>query len=103
MISFRATMSIDLTKLSEAELVELTQRIADRLQVIRTAPPLSELDRFSVGMVVDFTTDDGRLMRGAIARLNRETATILSTAGSWHVPPSTLRVPDGRGAPPTGE
>jgi hypothetical protein len=92
-------MSIDLTKLSEAELVELNRRIAERLQLIRSGQHLSDLTRFSVGMVVEFTTDDGHLMRGAISRLNREAATILSTAGSWQVPPSTLRVPEDRAAP----
>lgn len=86
-------MSIDLTKYTETELVELNRRIVDRLQLVRSARHLTELSRFSVGTVVEFAADDGRLIRGAISRLDRQTATIVSTAGSWRVSPSLLRVP----------
>ncbi len=85
-------MSIELTTLSEPELEDLHRRIAERLRVIRAAQ-IDNLARFSVGMVVEFTSEDGRSIRGAIARLDRQTATIVSTAGSWPVAPSLLRVP----------
>jgi hypothetical protein len=50
---------IDLSRFSEDELMALNQRIVERLQMIRSAPPPVELSRFSVGMTVRFTADDG--------------------------------------------
>jgi hypothetical protein len=46
-------MLIDLTKLSEDELIELNWRIVERLQLMRSAKSLSQLARFSVGMLVE--------------------------------------------------
>lgn len=85
-------MFIDLTKLSEDELLELNRRIVERLQLMRSAKSLTQLARFSVGMLVEFDTDDGRTMSGTVARLNRQTATIVAASGRWRVSPSRLRV-----------
>ena len=85
-------MAIDLTKLSEEELIELNHRIIDRLQLIRSARSLTQLAGFSVAMAVEFETDDGRMVSGTIARLNRRTATVVTAAGRWRVAPSLLRV-----------
>ena len=93
-------MSIDLSRLSETELVELNRRIVERLQLIRAGRDLSQLARLSVGMVVEFTADDGRLIRGAISRLNRQTATVVTTSGPLPVSASRLRIPPDPGAPP---
>lgn len=48
----RVAMFIDLAKLSEDELIELNRRIVERLQLMRSAKSLTQLARFSVGMVV---------------------------------------------------
>jgi len=87
-------MLIDLTKLSEDELLELNRRIVERLQLMRSAKSLTQLARFTVGMVVEFDTDDGRTVSGTVARLNRQTATVVAAAGRWRVSPSRLRVMD---------
>jgi hypothetical protein len=87
-------MLIDLTTLSEDELIDLNQRIVDRLQLIRSAKSLSQLAKFSVGMVVEFYTDDGRRMSGTVARLNQRTVTIVTGSGRWRVSPSLLRAVD---------
>jgi ectoine hydroxylase-related dioxygenase (phytanoyl-CoA dioxygenase family) len=47
-----------LARLSEEELVDLNRRIVERLRLIRAARQLVNLARFSVGMRVEFTTDD---------------------------------------------
>jgi hypothetical protein len=95
-----STMSIDLTQLSEAELLDLHRRITERLQFINAARRLTQLASFSTGMTVEFSADDGRVIRGTIARLNRRTATVVTTAsGSWRVSPSLLRVVDETAAP----
>jgi hypothetical protein len=85
-------MFIDLTKLSEDELLELNRRIVERLQLMRSAKSLTQLARFSVGMLVEFDTDGGRTVSGTVARLNRQTATIVAASGRWRVSPSRLRV-----------
>jgi hypothetical protein len=83
---------IDLARLSEEELVDLNRRIVERLRLIRSARQLVDLARFSVGMRVEFTTDDGRTLQGAITRLNRKTATVCcNPSGRWRVSPALLR------------
>jgi len=84
-------MLIDLTNLSEDELIELNRRIVERLQFIGSAKRLAQLARFSVGMTVEFDTDDGRTVRGTVARINRQTATVVAESGRWRVSPSLLR------------
>jgi hypothetical protein len=83
---------IDLTKLSEAELIDLNRRIVERLNLMRSAKQLIQLARFSVGMIVEFNMEDGRTIRGTISRLNRQTATVVTSSGRWRVTPSLLRV-----------
>jgi hypothetical protein len=61
---------------------------------MRSAKSLSQLARFSVGMLVEFDTDDGRTVNGTVARLNRQTATVMTASGHWRVSPSRLRVVD---------
>ena len=85
-------MTFDISKLSEDELVELNRRIVERLQFIRSAKSLTQLARFSVGMTVEFDTDDGRTISGTVARLNQRTATMVTAAGRWRVSPSLLRL-----------
>ena len=87
-------MLIDLTKLSEDELIELNRRVVERLQLMRSAKSLTQLARFSVGMLVEFDTDEGRTVSGTVARLNRQTATVVTALGRWRVSPSRLRVVD---------
>jgi hypothetical protein len=82
----------DLAKLSEDELIELNRRIVERLQLLRSAKSLAQLAQFSVGMVVEFDTEDGRTIRGTVSRLNQRTATVVTALGRWRVSPSLLRM-----------
>lgn len=87
-----APVSIDITRLSEEDLVDLNRRIVERLRLIRSARQLVQLARCTVGLQVEFTTDDGRIVQGAITKLNRKTATVCcSGSGHWRVSPSLLR------------
>jgi hypothetical protein len=96
-------MLIDLTKLSEDELIALNRRIVERLQLMRSAKRLTQLARFSVGMLVEFDTDDGRTVTGTVARLNRQTATVVTASGHWRVSPSRLRAVNAPQAPQASE
>jgi hypothetical protein len=84
-------VAFDITKLSEAELIELNRRIVERLQLMRSAKNLTQLARFSVGMIVEFDAEDGRTITGTVARLNQKTATVITEAGRWRVSPAFLR------------
>jgi len=84
-------MRPDLTELSEDELIELNRRIIERLHLLRSAKNLARLAQFSVGMIVEFDTDDGRTISGTVARLNQRTATVVTTSGRWRVSPGLLR------------
>lgn len=97
-----APVSIDLTRLSEDERLDLNRPIIERLRLMRSARQLVELARFTVGMRVEFTTDDGRILQGEITRLNRKTATVCcNPSGHWRVSPSLLRpVTDALGSSP---
>ena len=70
------------------------QRVVERLQLLRSAKSLAQLARFSVGMAVQFDTDDGRTISGTVARLNQRTATVVTPSGRWRVSPSLLRAAD---------
>ena len=76
-----APVSIGLTRLSEDELLDLNRRINERLRLMGSARQFVELARFTVGMHVEFTTDDSRILQGEITRLNRKTATICCSPG----------------------
>ena len=84
-------MVFDITKLAESELIELNRRIVERLQLIRSAKNLTQLARFSVGMIVEFDAEDGRTITGTVARLNQKTATVITSSGRWRVSPAFLR------------
>jgi hypothetical protein len=86
--------SLDLTKLSEDDLIELNLRGVERLKLVRSAKSLAQLARFSVGMAVQFNTVDGRTISGTVARLNQRTATVVTPSGRWRVSPSVLRAVD---------
>jgi hypothetical protein len=88
---------LDFTKLSEDDLIELNRRIVERLQLLRSAKSLAKLATFSVGMVVEFETEDGRTISGTVARLNQRTATVVAASGRWRVSPSLLRAAARRG------
>jgi hypothetical protein len=84
-------MPLDISQLSEDELLELNRRIVERLQFIESAKSLTRLARFSVGMTVEFALDDRRTLTSTVARLNQKTATVVTAAGRWRVSPALLR------------
>ena len=91
MVSSTAPVAIDIDTLSVDELIALNRRIVERLRLIQSAEHLTRLAQFSIGDVVEFTTDDGRLIRATVVRLNSKTATVVTTSGNWRVSPSLLR------------
>ncbi len=81
---------IDINHLTEEELIELNQRIVDRLKQIQQAHDLHNMMRFNRGARVSFETRQGRVF-ATIIKFNRKTVTVESDQGQrWKVSPHLL-------------
>lgn len=84
-------MKIDIDKLSEAELVDLNNRIVARLNLLAQMRIHSEMIQFSVGDRVTFTAEGSRVVSGILTRYNRKTVTMIADYGQrWNVSPGLL-------------
>ena len=99
-------MKIDIDKLTEAELVDLNNRIVERLRLLHQMRAHAQMLEFKIGDRVSFQPDGRRVVVGLLTRYNRRTVTVITDSGErWNVAPSVLRrAHDSRGAagrPPT--
>src|SRR5207244_354259 len=75
-----------------SELIDLNQRIIERLRTIRQDRCRSIMNGFGIGDRVSFHPDCGHDVIGTIVRLNKKSVTVVSTAGlQWRVSPSLLK------------
>jgi hypothetical protein len=89
-------MRIDIDRLSEAELVDLNNRVIARLRFLRDMRTHSQMLEFSVGTRVSFQPDGRPILSGVITRYNRKTVTVITESGEhWNVSPSLLRKAEG--------
>ncbi len=85
-------MAIDIDTLTEAELIDLNNRIVARLRLIQQMRAHSAMLHFSVGERVSFQPEGRAAVYGIITRYNRKTVTVISEDGAhWNVAPSFLR------------
>jgi hypothetical protein len=79
-------------ELSEEELRYLNRLIVERLKLITQEKSTRSLSRFNLGELVKFSDNDGRLKTGRIVRLNKKTASVLTSDGQhWNVSPGLLQ------------
>jgi hypothetical protein len=84
-------MSIDIDRLSEAELVDLNRRIVARLRLLAQVRAHAEMLRFKVGDRVSFRPDGRGPVVGMITRYNRRTVTVIADDGQqWNVSPGLV-------------
>lgn len=84
-------MRIEIDRLSEAELIDLNNRIVERLRFLRQARAHARMLDFSIGERVWFQPGDGRIVAGLLARYNRKTVTVITENGErWNVVPRLL-------------
>ncbi len=90
-------MNIDISKLNEAELVELNQRIVARLKYLQEARTHHQMLSYSVGDRVRFHPPGHDPKTGVIVKYNRKTVTVITDDHhQWNVAPVFLsRVVDG--------
>jgi hypothetical protein len=83
---------IDIETLTYEELLNLNRRIVARLKLLDASRSFKEMLDFSIGNIVEFGTNDGRLVRGTVSRINRKTVTVVTSSGEkWNVSPSLLK------------
>jgi hypothetical protein len=84
-------MNIDISKLTEAELVELNRRIVVRLKYMQEARTQHQMRSFDVGDRVRFQPPGHEPKTGVIVRHNRKTVTVVTDdQHQWNVAPVFL-------------
>jgi hypothetical protein len=85
-------MPIDIDSLSEAELVDLNNRIVERLRFMHQARSHKRMLDFKIGDRVSFQPEGRGPVVGILTRYNRKTVTVITEAGErWNVAPVFLR------------
>lgn len=94
-------MDIDLTKLTEAELVALNHRVVERIKLLRQSRYHETIAKFQVGDRVSFQPECGHELVATVVRLNRKSVTVVNAEGQlWRVAPSFLTQVAGETAAP---
>ena len=85
-------MKIDIDKLTEAELVDLNNRIVERLRLLHQMRAHAQMLEFKIGDRVSFQPEGRPVVVGMLTRYNRRTVTIITDSGQrWNVAPRLLR------------
>lgn len=93
-------MKIDIDKLTEAELIDLNNRIVERLRFLNQMRAHAQMLEFKIGDRVSFQPEGRPVVVGMLTRYNRKTVTVITDSGErWTVAPRLLRqADDSRGA-----
>ena len=85
-------MTIDIDGLTEAELVDLNNRVVARLRLLNEVRSHSRMLEFRIGERVAFQPDDRPEVVGVLTRYNRKSVTVITDSGQrWNVSPTVLR------------
>ena len=92
---------VDIDKLTEAELIDLNNRVVARLKFLSQMRAHAHMLDFSIGERVSFQPDGQPLLTGIIAKYNRKSVTVITENGQqWRVSPAFLRKTGGPAAKP---
>jgi hypothetical protein len=85
-------MKIDISKLSEAELIDFNNRIVERLRFLRQMRTHEQMLQFNIGERVTFQPEGQPPVVGMLTRYNKKTVTVITDDGQhWNVSPRFLR------------
>jgi len=85
-------MKIDIDKLTEAELVDLNNRIVERLRFLTHMRAHAQMLEFKIGDRVSFQPAGQPIVVGMLTRYNKKTVTVITDSGQrWNVVPAFLR------------
>jgi hypothetical protein len=81
-----------LRSMGEDDLRFVNHMVVERLKLLEQAKSTVQLARFAEGDRVSFTLDSGEVKHGIIVRLNKKTASLVTSDNlHWKVSPSLLR------------
>jgi len=84
-------MTIDIDRLTEAELIDLNHRIVARLRLLNQMRAHSEMLEFRIGDRVAFRPSGQGRVEGMLTRYNKKTVTVVTDEGrQWNVSPNLL-------------
>ncbi len=84
-------MEIDLSLLTESELVDLNNRIVELLRMIRQVHAHVKMLEYAIGERVFFQADMRRV-EGVLVRYNKKSVTVVTDGGErWTVSPALLQ------------
>jgi hypothetical protein len=84
-------MKIDITSLSEDELIDLHRKITERLRFLSQTRAHTKMLQFKVGDRVSFKPDDRPAFYGVLTKYNKKTVTVITDNGEhWNIAPGLL-------------
>lgn len=84
-------MTIELDELSYDELLDLNDRIIERLKILDAADALNAMMKFNVGAKVCFDSTKHGMQVGTLIKFNQKTVAVLTDEGRrWKVSPQIL-------------
>lgn len=84
-------MKIDINKLSEAELIDLSRRLVERLRFLNQMRAHTQMLEFRIGDRVTFHPESHPPVTGILTRYNKKTVTVISDDRvQWNVSPGFL-------------
>ncbi len=85
-------MRIDIDGLTEAELIDLNNRVVERLKFLNHMRAHAQMLDFRIGDRVSFQPEGRPLLVGMLTRYNKKTVTVITDSGErWNVAPGLLR------------
>ncbi len=85
-------MPIDIDNLTEAELVDLNNRIVERLRFLSQMHAHAEMLEYKIGDRVWFQPSGRGEVTGMLTRYNRKTVSVITDDGQrWNVAPGLIR------------
>jgi hypothetical protein len=85
-------MAIDIDKLTEAELIDLNNRVVARLKFLHEMRAHASMLEFRIGEKVSFQPEGHPKLAGVITKYNRKSVTVITDSGQhWNVAPAFLR------------
>ncbi len=86
------SVAIDIDRLSEAELIDLNNKVVARLKFLRQMRAHAAMLEYSIGERITFQPDGQPELYGVIVRYNRKSVTVITDSGQqWTVAPIFLR------------
>lgn len=96
-------MRIDIDALTEAELIDLNNRIVERLRFLHQMRSHKRMLDFRIGDRVSFQPDGRPVLSGTLTRYNKKTVTVVTDGGErWTVSPGLLQLIRDHGSAPDG-